>query len=105
MNTKLTPFFFCLFSLNCNLASNFQTKETTGDKNRFILRSLHQSSDSDFDTFLKKLQSTQAHVASRIKAVHAQVILARKTSEKYSEDDFGNDFDPGTLSINIKNNN
>lgn len=59
-----------------------------------ILRGLHESSDSKFGAFVKSLRTTQAQVASRIKNVYDQVVMSRE-SEKYSEDDFGNDFDPG----------
>ena len=70
-----------------------QSKETQGDKNRHILRKLHNIGDSDFDRFLNHLKTTQPKVSERIKNVKAQVQASGATSE----DDSGNDFDPGMI--------
>ena len=74
-----------------------QTKETQGDKNRHILRKLHNVNDSDFDRFLDHLITTQPKVSERINNVKEQVNVSRRSSETTSEDDFGNDFDPGMI--------
>ena len=75
-----------------------QTKETDGDKNRLILRHLHDSdADSDFDNFLVGLKSTQPNVANRIISVKNQVKLSRKTKDTDAEDNFASDFDPGMM--------
>ena len=50
-----------------------QSKETQGDKNRHILRKLHNIDDSDFDRFLGHLKTTQPKVSERIINVRAQV--------------------------------
>ena len=70
-----------------------QSKETQGDKNRHILRKLHNIDDSDFERFLGHLKTTQPKVSERIINVRAQVQASGSTSE----DDFGNDFDPGMI--------
>ena len=74
-----------------------QSKETQGDKNRHILRKLHNIDDSDFDRFLDHLKPIQPKVSERINNVKAQVHVNRRSSETTSEDDFGNDFDPGMI--------
>ena len=74
-----------------------QSKETQGDKNRHVLRKLHSIDDSDFDSFLDHLKTTQPKVSERINNVKAQVHVNRRSSETTSEDDFGNDFDPGMI--------
>jgi hypothetical protein len=78
--------YLCLFQLT-------QSKETQGDKNRHVLRKLHSIDDSDFDSFLDHLKTTQPKVSERINNVKAQVHVNRRSSETISEDDFGNDFD------------
>ena len=80
--------YLCLFQLT-------QSKETQGDKNRHVLRKLYNIDDSDFDRFLDHLKTTQPKVSERINNVKAQVHVNRRSSETTSEDDFGNDFDPG----------
>ncbi|CAC5373111.1 unnamed protein product [Mytilus coruscus] len=78
-----------------DFVEDLKTKETEGDKNRFILRHLHDSdSDSDFDKFLDGLKSSQPNVANRIHSVKNQVKLSRKTEDTDIEDNFASDFDP-----------
>ena len=74
-----------------------QSEETQGDKNRHVLRKLHSIDDSDFDRFLDHLKTTQPKVSEQINNVRAQVHVSRRTSATTSEDDFGNDFDPGMI--------
>ncbi|CAG2207049.1 unnamed protein product [Mytilus edulis] len=89
-----------------DFVEDLKTQETDGDKNRMILRHLHDSnSDSDFDKFLVGLESSHPILADRINSVKNNVKLCRKAEDSYSEDDFASDFDPdfekkeGTLCI------
>jgi hypothetical protein len=82
--------YLCLFQLT-------QSKETQGDKNRHVLSKLHNIDDSDFDRFLDHLKTTQPKVSERINNVKGQVHESRGSSATTSEDDFGNDFDPGMI--------
>ncbi|CAC5381793.1 unnamed protein product [Mytilus coruscus] len=73
-----------------------KTKDTEGDKSRFIIRHLHESnSDSDFDKFLVGLKSSQPNVALRINSVKNQVVLSRNHKDMDPENNFASDFDPG----------
>jgi hypothetical protein len=74
-----------------------QSKETQGDKNRHTLGNLHIMGDSDPDSFLDHLKTTQPKLSERINNVKTQVHVGRKSSATTSEDDFGNDFDPGMI--------
>lgn len=73
-----------------------QTKETDGDKNRLILRHLHDSdSDVDFDKFLVEMISSQPNVSHKLNSVRNQVKLSRKTENTDFEEKFACEFDPG----------
>ncbi|CAC5381787.1 unnamed protein product [Mytilus coruscus] len=68
--------------------------QQNGDKNRHILRKLHNSKDSGFEKFIKRLSKAQPGVAKRVQAVQAEVRLYRKDKSSTSDDDFASDFDP-----------
>ena len=72
-----------------------QSEETPGDKNRHVLRKLHDVEDSDFERFLDHLEITQPKVYERINNVRTHVHVCRQSPGATSEDDFGSDFDPG----------
>ncbi|XP_071173582.1 uncharacterized protein [Mytilus edulis] len=72
-----------------------KTKETDGDKNRLILRHLHDvDSDVDFDNFLVEMISSQPNVSHKLNSVKSQVKLSRKTENNDFEDKFACEFDP-----------
>ncbi|VDI23349.1 Hypothetical predicted protein [Mytilus galloprovincialis] len=72
-----------------------KTKETDGDKNRLILRHVHDvDSDVDFDNFLVEMISSQPNVSHKLNSVKSQVKLSRKTENNDFEDKFACEFDP-----------
>ncbi|CAC5381795.1 unnamed protein product [Mytilus coruscus] len=78
-----------------DFVEDLKTKETDGDKNRLILRHLHDSgADSDFDKFIVGFKPSKPNVANRINSVKNQVRLSRKTKDTDAEDNFASDFDP-----------